>query len=104
MMKTKKEIKPSQQDKRALRLIVRRQKAPYRKVIRARMILLLAAGESFTAVSRKVGVARRIVYKWAKRFQQEGLAGLEDRPRSGRPARFSPGGADASGQVGLRTS
>jgi len=53
------------------------------------MILLLSKGESFSEVSRSVGKARRIVYKWANRFLEKRMAGLQDLPRSGRPARFS---------------
>ena len=89
-MKTSYSIKPTPQESRELRLIVRRQKAPHRKVVRARIILLLSRGESFSETARKAGVARRIAYKWAKRFLDERMEGLEDQPRSGRPARFSP--------------
>jgi transposase len=32
------------------------------------------------------------VAKWRRRFQQQRLAGLDDLPRSGRPAAFSPCG------------
>jgi len=30
------------------------------------------------------------VRKWWKRFEQQGLAGLEDAPRSGAPSRYTP--------------
>jgi transposase len=30
-----------------------------------------------------VGISRRYVYKWVQRFQQEGLAGLADKPGRG---------------------
>jgi transposase len=93
------EIKLTPQESRELRLLVRRQKAPYREVVRAQMILLLASGESFAATSRKVGKARRIVYKWAKRFLVKRIAGLKDKPRSGRPARFSPDRGDVPDQA-----
>ena len=83
-------IKLTPQESRELRLIVRRQKAPYREVVRASIILYLSKGETFSETARKVGVARRIVHKWAKRFVDERMAGLKDRPRSGRPPRFSP--------------
>jgi len=93
------EIRLTPQENRELRLVVRRQNAPYREVVRAQMILLLAGGESFCATSRKVGKARRIVYKWAKRFLIARIAGLKDKPRSGRPARFSPDRADVPDQT-----
>ena|SRR5665213_929481 len=76
----------------------------YRDVIRARTILLLADGVSQAEVSRRVGLRRRIVRKWAERFVDRGLLGLNDAPRSGRPPRFSPDRGDASGQARLRAA
>jgi len=69
--------------------------------MRGRIILLLAAGESFAAVSRAVGVQRPRVYKWAKRFLKDRIDGLSDRPGRGRKAFFPAGGGRASGQVRL---
>jgi hypothetical protein len=100
--KTAISIKLTPQEDRELRLIVRRQKAPYQEVVRASLILYLSKGESFSDVARKVGVARRIVYKWAKRFLVERMEGLKDRPRSGRPARFSPDRGGLPDEAGLR--
>ena len=37
--------------------------------------------ESFAAVCRQFGVSRRVGYKWLARFEEEGAAGLFDRPR-----------------------
>ena len=99
-MKTSIKIKLTSQESRELR----RQKAPHREVIRAQIILLLSRRESFAATSRRIGVARRIVYKWANRFLIERMAGLKDRCRSGRPARFSPDRVDVPDQAGVRTS
>lgn len=101
MTKTSIMIKLSNEEKEKLERIVRQQTAPYRLVVRARMILLLAGGETFVEVARRVGKARRIVYKWAKRFRKRRIAGLQDLPRPGRPARFSPDRGHASSQVGL---
>ena len=100
-MKTSIKIKLTPQEDRELRLVVRRQKAPYREVVRAQMILLLAKGTNFSETSRKVGKARRIVYKWAKRFLDKRIAGLKDKPRSGRPARFSPDRVDVSNEASM---
>lgn len=77
---------------------------PYRDVLRARMILLLADGVSQAEVGRRVGLRRRIVRKWAERFVERGLLGLNDAPRSGRPPRFSPDRRDTPGQARLRAA
>jgi transposase-like protein len=50
-------------------------------VRRGRVVLLLADGESIIHIAHKVGIARRHVYKWARRFQAHGVAGLEDLPK-----------------------
>jgi hypothetical protein len=97
--KTSIKITLTPQESCELRLVVRRQRAQHREVVRAQMILLLASGESFAATSQKVGKARRIVYKWAKRFLVARIAGLKDKPRSGRPARFSPDRVDVADQA-----
>lgn len=76
----------------------------YRDVIRARAILMLAEGVSQVEVSRRVGLRRRIVRKWAERFIERGLLGLNDAPRSGRPPRFSPDRGDTLGQARLRAA
>ena len=48
---------------------------------RGRILLLLADGASISAIAGVVGVSRRFVYKWVRRFLQEGLEGLaDDRP------------------------
>lgn len=62
------------------------QQAPGRVSRRAQAVVWWLAGESQTAVSRRVGVSRQSVQAWCTRFHQGGVAGLWDRPRSGRPA------------------
>lgn len=67
----------------------RGQKTPYRDKIRARIVLLAAREWPNTRIAAQVGVAVDTVRTWRGRFAAEGLAGLVDRPRSGRPSRFS---------------
>jgi transposase len=52
---------------------------------RARILLLAADGVSNTEIADRVGVSRPTVIGWRRRYAREGLAGLADRPRSGRP-------------------
>ena len=47
---------------------------------RSRMILLLADGVTITDIAAMVGMSRRHIYKWIKRFVQEGVEGLTTRP------------------------
>jgi len=50
---------------------------------RGRIILQLADGVPISHIAETVGINRRFVYKWVKRFLQDGLAGLADKPGRG---------------------
>ena len=50
---------------------------------RARIILLLADGMRITDIAAAVGLSRRHTYKWIRRFMQEGIEGLVDKPGRG---------------------
>jgi len=47
---------------------------------RGRMVLLLADGMTITEAAALVGLSRWHSYKWIRRFQQDGGAGLADKP------------------------
>jgi transposase len=67
----------------------RSRKAEHRLVERARIILLLAEGHKPTEVANEVQRSAPMVYHWLHRFNEEGVAGLEDAPRAGRPLTYS---------------
>jgi transposase len=52
---------------------------------RARIVLLAADGLSNVDIARRVGGSRQTVLDWRKRFEANGIDGLHDAPRSGRP-------------------
>lgn len=64
--------------------------APFRAVIRARIVLYAAEGFDNVAIAERLDASRSFVSRVRKRFYEERLKGLEERPRSGRPVRFSP--------------
>jgi transposase len=68
----------------------RRYTLPYKDVIRAKVVLLAAQGYGNDEIAARLDFRREIVSKWRKRFFEERLAGLEERPRHGRPAVFLP--------------
>jgi hypothetical protein len=63
---------------------------PYFEVVRARMILLAAEGLPNDQIGARLDTRREIVSLWRKRFFEDRLAGLEERPRPGRPRAFPP--------------
>ncbi len=74
----------SEPDRSALERTVRNKTSEQRRVLRARIVLLLAAGEPDQAVARQLGVNRHTVRLWRQRFGEHGVAGLEDAPGRGR--------------------
>jgi putative transposase len=82
----------SVEDREHLEAVVRKRTAPQRDVQRARMVLAAADGLENVEIAVDVGVDVNTVSKWRKRFFEDGIDGLSDRHRSGRPRTFSPSG------------
>jgi transposase len=68
----------------------RRYTLSYFQVQRAKMILLAAEGIDNDEIARRLETRREVVGQWRKRFYEKRLAGLEERPRPGRPRVFPP--------------
>jgi transposase len=52
---------------------------------RARIVLLAADGTGTNEIVARTGLSKPTVIAWKKRYAAEGLGGLEDRPKPGRP-------------------
>ena len=63
---------------------------PYFMVARAKIILLAAEGLENDEIAMRLNTPRKVVSIWRKRFFEERLSGLEERPRPGRPPFFPP--------------
>lgn len=55
--------------------------------LRARIVLAAADGEANERIAERVGASKVTVLKWRSRYEAQGLAGLADEARSGRPRR-----------------
>lgn len=77
-------------DRATLHSWVRAPTTEQRLVLRARIILAAADGEETQAIAKRLGQRPATVSTWRKRFAEAGIAGLQDKPRSGRPARYQP--------------
>lgn len=49
-------------------------------VTRARLVLAVWQGEHTQTIADRFGISRRTVYRWLHRFNEAGIAGLEDKP------------------------
>jgi transposase len=83
-------INLSAAEQQHLEELARAYTSPYRDVIRAKIILYAAQGLDNDRIAARLDTPRQIVSKWRKRFFKKRLAGLEEQPRRGRPAQFSP--------------
>ena len=77
-------------EKLRLQETARKYTSPYCDVMRAKIVLLAAEGLSNKEIGERLDLPRQIVSKWRKRFFDQRLAGLQERPRRGRPGAFSP--------------
>ena len=67
-------------DRQRLADLARLPSVPSGLAKRARIVLLAADGKPNAEVARITGVARPTVLAWRTRYEQGGIAGLEDEP------------------------
>lgn len=63
---------------------------PAGDVFRARLILALAAGKSYSQIETELQTSRPTIARWRKRFEEGGLAGLDARHQGSKPRAASP--------------
>ncbi len=74
------------EDRKELERLSKSRTGEARMVERARIVLGCLAGRRNDEVAAEFGIQAATVGTWRKRFASEGLAGLRDRPRPGKPA------------------
>lgn len=79
----------SETDRKVLQERARAYTASYAQVVRAKIVLLAADGLLNTVIAERLDVHVDVVSKWRQRFATEGMDGLVDRRRSGRPPVFA---------------
>ena len=71
-----------------LESVSRRASAPFRLVLRSRIVLLAAAGTANRVIAERLGICEDTARKWRRRYCEQGIEGLADAPRPGRPRVF----------------
>lgn len=79
-----------EEEERVIGKLARSQSVSKRLVERAKIIQLAKEGQTIPQIVQQLHLSEAMVRKWWKRFEQQGLAGLEDAPRSGAPSRYTP--------------
>jgi transposase len=80
----------TEEERTTLGRLVHSRTAPVREVERARIIWSASQAEPTPVIAERLQIKALTVRGWIKRFNAEGLSGLQDRPRSGRPATYAP--------------
>lgn len=85
----------TEDDRKQLEALLRAGSTPQALVFRVQVVLRAADADRAPnlQIAAELDCNRRTVAVWRTRYVREGLAGLQDAPRSGRPRRFSPLGA-----------
>lgn len=78
----------TEEEENTIRRLARSRTEAARLVQRAKIIELMLDDPSLAATraGQRVGLSVPMGPLWVKRFNEEGVAGLDDRPRSGKPA------------------
>jgi transposase len=59
-------------------------------VFRARLILALADGKSWTCIEADLGTSRPTIARWKRRFERDGIAGLDPQHKGSKPRTVTP--------------
>ncbi len=82
----------TEEDRKQLEALLRAGSTPQALAFRVQVVLRAAEPDCAPnlQIAAELDCNRRTVAVWRTRYVREGLAGLQDAPRSGRPRTFSP--------------
>jgi|SRR5689334_6969054 len=78
----------SSEERQAVARLAHSRTAPARAVERARVVQAALDGQMVEEIAADQRLSRNTVYLWLHRFEERGVAGLEDRSRTGRPRTY----------------
>lgn len=90
MFTAKQSFHLSSQGRAGLEQVVRSTRMRAGLVRRARVLLLLGQGLSLRRIRAQTGMSPRRILVWKRNWQKNGLDGLLDAPRAGRPRKLTP--------------
>ena len=84
-MRSDAEIELTEEQRSELEQVARSRRTPQAVALRARIVLLTADGFAPSAIAEELGTSQPTVRKWRARYVEDGMAGLRNEPRPGRP-------------------
>jgi transposase len=91
----------TEEERKTIERLVHARATPVGKLKRAQIIWLASQGHFAPVIAQQLGVGADMVRLRLKRFNEQGLAGLEEAPRSGRPTTYTPEQVSAVIQTAL---
>ena len=85
MRRYRKVLRVNDEQRKELERWVSSRTLPAGDVFRARLILALASGKSYSQIERELGTSRPTIARWRKRFQERGLPGLDPQHKGSQP-------------------
>jgi len=82
-------VEVSEAERAQLERWLRSQTIAHGLAVRGQIVLGSAAGESIRGLAERLQVTQRTVCLWRRRYANQGLDGLRNRPRAGRPRRIT---------------
>jgi transposase len=77
------------EEQRVIHSLAHSQTVSVRLGQRAKIIEQASQGKSIPQIAESMQLTEKTIRKWFKRFEEQGLSGLEDAPRSGAPSRYT---------------
>lgn len=84
-MASRTEFSLREEDRIELESRVRKRNLPRWAYHRYRILLELGKGSKYREIAAKLDVSDTTIRQWKRRYLESGLAGIEDKPRTGRP-------------------
>ena len=75
----------SEEERAAVKRLAHSRTASARAVERAQVVEAALAGAAVEEIAVRLHLSRATIYLWLHRFEERGIAGLQDYPRGGRP-------------------
>jgi len=91
----------SEEEQKTIERLVHARSTPVGKLKRAQIIWLARQGVPTPEIAKQLSVSERMVRNRLHRFNEQGLQGLEEAPRSGRPVTYTPEEVSSIIQIAL---
>jgi transposase len=80
----------SEEQRQELTRWARSRTLPAGDALRARLMLALGEGKSWTQIETELGTSRPTIARWKQRFEQDGMSGLDPRHKGSKPRTATP--------------